>query len=46
VDNDSGPLPHDPATLILWLLAIAFGAIALLGATALAIRNNRLKMRL
>jgi uncharacterized repeat protein (TIGR01451 family)/fimbrial isopeptide formation D2 family protein len=46
VVNDSGPLPHDPATLILWLLAIAFGAIALLGATALAIRNNRLKMRL
>jgi uncharacterized repeat protein (TIGR01451 family) len=45
VTGGQSPLPRDPATLALWLLAIAFAAIALLGATALAIRNRRLRLR-
>jgi hypothetical protein len=43
--HDQGPLPRDPGALALWLLAIAFAGIALLGLAALASRNQRPQMR-
>lgn len=43
--HDQGPLPRDPGALALWLLAIAFAGIALLGLAALASRNHRPRMR-
>ena len=43
--HDQGLLPRDPGALALWLLAIAFAGIALLGSAALASRNHRLRFR-
>jgi large repetitive protein len=43
--GDQGPLPRDPGALALWLLAIAFAGIALLGLAALASKNRRPWMR-
>jgi uncharacterized repeat protein (TIGR01451 family)/fimbrial isopeptide formation D2 family protein len=43
--HDQGPLPRDPGALALWLLAIAFAGIAVLGLAALASRNHRPRMR-
>jgi uncharacterized repeat protein (TIGR01451 family) len=42
--NHQAPAPEDPGSLALWLLAIAFAAVALTAFGALAIRNRRIRL--